>query len=173
MSEWTEAGYTWGEAVERIQAAVKVDRERYGERHGLRGVFALKAVRLVAVGQMRGEVIRLGEDLLGTLGMSQLLGASERSQRSQMVADELLDDAIEAISEMMAETTISGFAQGVSVPVSYQRYEHAGVTATRFFYTDDGVVGPDGQMPVTHHLLAYALGIDGRLDDRNVLRGAW
>jgi len=172
MGEWTEAGYTWGEAVERIQAAVKADEAKYGEDHGLRGVFAVRLDVAVVVGQTRGEVIRLGEDMFGGIaGVAQL--SESQAPDARALGEGLGVHWLKAVDDLLKETTVSGFAAPAAMPVRYRRYTIDPVEATRFEMPPELDFGPDGQQPVTHHLLAVALGIDGWLPDRNVLQGAW
>jgi hypothetical protein len=178
MSEWSSAGLTWGEAVERIHAAVKAEEAEFLERHGLRGVYALQLDIAVMVGQTRGEVIRLGEDMFGGIASVAQLAESQAPD-ARALGEGLGVHWLKAVDDLLKETTVSGFAAPAAMPVTYQRYAAAGVEAVRFEMPPEMDFGPNGQMPITHHLLSVALGIreaEGLpryLFDRNVLQGAW
>lgn len=169
---WNTAGYGWDDAVGKIRAAVKAEQERYGQDHGLRGVFAQQLGPVVVVGQLRGEMIELGADLFGGLAASVRLTESASLDASAL-GEGLGLDWLQVVDGLLKETTVSGFAVPAAMPVRFVNYEHEGVHAARFEMPPELDFGPDGQMPVTHHLVGVALGVDSYLADRNVLKGAW
>lgn len=171
-------GWNWDEGVDRAVAGCLAEAATYPEKDGLRGVFGFKAEGQAVVGQVRGDGVLIPLDLLG--GLVGLQGVRHRDA-GVYTREKIADGIVEQLDELVKGITGSGFfiPNAADTPVRCAVYSHAGVQAIRFQRFDQGVFGPDGQEPITHHLLSVAMqlrerfGLPKYLPDRNVLKGAW
>lgn len=170
-------GWNWDEGVDRTVAGCKAEAESY-EKDGLRGVFGCKAEGEAVVGQVRGDGVLIPLDMLG--GLVGLQGVRHRDA-GVYTRERIADSIAERLYELVKGITGSGFfvPNAETTPVRCAIYSYAGVQAIRFERFDEAVFGPDGQEPITHHLLSVAMqvrerfGLPKYLPDRNVLKGAW
>lgn len=142
-------GLLWMKVPELFNASKELDRQKYGNAHGLAGCYCT---------------------YVGTKDAGVTTFAHARAKVAAAIGDMIAMN----ISGVKFDATINGFSAPGLVPVQYAIWEYNGVNAVRFMVPDDMRFGPRGHDPITHHLLAWGLGIDGATTiDRNALIGAW
>lgn len=139
----------WMNVPSMFNAAKERDRRQYGNAHGLAGCYCA---------------------YVGTKEAGVTTFAHARTKVAAAISDLIAMN----LKGVKFDATIGGFSAPGLVPVQYAIWEYNGVNAVRFMVPDDMRFGPRGQDPITHHLLAWGLGIDGVTTiDRHLLNGAW
>lgn len=165
MAELKSLDLLWHDVPEVFEKAFDADLRTYGTaKHGLRGTFCTQAGGLVTFGHHREPAIRAVQDL-ASLFASAIDHLANKGSWSESLA---------TLQQLGKDITICGFAVPRTQRVQYLTWPYKGVTAVQFMHPQELRFGPRGQDPQTHHLLAYALKIEGvESIDRHQLDGAF